>query len=142
MGRSLRSFGSLDRYDGFSLPGIKREEEGTRGGYCNLSGFPGRRDERLYPSGFYGVLKRKRYKQDGSRLGIFLGAVQRTINTIVQRSTSTEDRGGIYGIFMSGLLAGNGAGPLVGGFLAASCGLRTIFLITPGILGLALFSQI
>jgi MFS transporter, DHA1 family, multidrug resistance protein len=62
-------------------------------------------------------------------LGGFVSGVIPTINTIVQRSTSEKDRGGIYGIFQSALLVGNMAGPLLGGFLAASLGLRWIFLI-------------
>ncbi len=62
-------------------------------------------------------------------LGVFVSGVIPTINTIVQRSTSEKDRGGIYGIFQSALLVGNMAGPLLGGFLAASLGLRWIFLI-------------
>jgi MFS family permease len=70
-------------------------------------------------------------------LGIFVSGVIPTINTIVQRSTSEKDRGGIYGIFQSGLLLGNVAGPLIGGFLAASLGLRSIFLITTGVFCLA-----
>jgi MFS family permease len=70
-------------------------------------------------------------------LGIFVSGVIPTINTIVQRSTPEKDRGGIYGIFQSGLLLGNVAGPLIGGFLAASLGLRSIFLITTGIFCLA-----
>jgi DHA1 family multidrug resistance protein-like MFS transporter len=71
-------------------------------------------------------------------LGGFASGVIPTINTIVQRSTPEKDRGGIYGIFQSGLLLGNVGGPLIGGFLAASLGLRAIFLITAGIFGLAL----
>jgi MFS transporter, DHA1 family, multidrug resistance protein len=65
-------------------------------------------------------------------LGVFLGGVLPTINTIVQRFTAEKDRGGIYGIFQSGLLIGNMAGPLVGGVLAAYLGLRSIFMITTG----------
>jgi len=70
-------------------------------------------------------------------LGIFVSGVLPTINSIVQRSTPEKDRGGIYGIFQSGLLVGNTAGPLLGGVLAASLGLRAIFLITTGIFCLA-----
>jgi len=62
-------------------------------------------------------------------LGVFVSGVIPTINTIVQRSTSEKDRGGIYGIFQSALLVGNMAGPLLGGSLAAFLGLRWIFLI-------------
>jgi MFS family permease len=71
-------------------------------------------------------------------LGVFASGVIPTINTIVQRSTAEKDRGGIYGIFQSGLLVGNMLGPLIGGLLAASLGLRQIFLITAGIFCLAL----
>jgi MFS family permease len=74
-------------------------------------------------------------------LGIFISGVIPIINTIVQRSTSEKDRGGIYGIFQGGLLLGNVAGPLIGGVLAASLGLRSIFLITTGIFCLALVWQ-
>jgi len=70
-------------------------------------------------------------------LGVFVSGVFPTINTIVQRSTSEKDRGGIYGIFQSALLVGNMAGPLIGGVLAASLGLRSIFLITTVIFFLA-----
>ena len=71
-------------------------------------------------------------------LGFFASGVIPTINTIVQRSTAEKDRGGIYGIFQSGLLVGNMVGPLIGGFLAAALGLRQIFLITAGIFGVVL----
>ncbi len=63
-------------------------------------------------------------------LGIFIAGLMPTINTIVQRNTAEQARGGIYGIFQSGLLLGNMAGPLLGGLMAASLGLRTIFGIT------------
>jgi len=62
-------------------------------------------------------------------LGVFVSGVIPTVNTIVRRSTSERDRGGIYGIFQSALLVGNMAGPLLGGVLAAFLGLRWIFLI-------------
>ena len=71
-------------------------------------------------------------------LGAFASGVMPTINTIVRGSTEEKDRGGIYGIFQSGLLVGNVAGPLIGGFLSASLGLRSIFLITSGIFLLTL----
>jgi DHA1 family multidrug resistance protein-like MFS transporter len=71
-------------------------------------------------------------------LGVFVSGVIPTINTIVQRSTSEKDRGGIYGIFQSALLVGNMAGPLIGGFLSASLGLRWIFLINALIFILAM----
>jgi MFS transporter, DHA1 family, multidrug resistance protein len=70
-------------------------------------------------------------------LGIFVSGVMPTVNTIVQRSTDEHRRGGIYGIFQSGLLVGNVFGPLLGGLLAAYLGLRMILLINGGIMGLA-----
>jgi len=70
-------------------------------------------------------------------LGIFVSGVMPTVNTIVQRSTDEHRRGGIYGIFQSGLLVGNVFGPLLGGMLAAYLGLRMILLINGGIMGLA-----
>jgi MFS family permease len=63
-------------------------------------------------------------------LGIFVGGAIPTINSIVQRSSAAENRGGIYGIFQSGLVLENVVGPLVGGALAAAFGLRLIFFIT------------
>jgi len=63
-------------------------------------------------------------------LGIFVGGAIPTINSIVQRSSTAENRGGIYGIFQSGFVLGNVVGPLAGGALAAAFGLRVIFLIT------------
>ena len=63
-------------------------------------------------------------------LGVFVGGAMPAINSIVQRSSAPENRGAIYGIFQSGLVLGNMAGPLIGGGLAAAFGLRSIFLIT------------
>ncbi|MGA2959878.1 MAG: MFS transporter, partial [Thermodesulfobacteriota bacterium] len=63
-------------------------------------------------------------------LGIFVGGAIPTINSIVQRSSTAENRGGIYGIFQSGLVLGNVVGPLAGGVLTAAFGLRSTFLIT------------
>jgi DHA1 family multidrug resistance protein-like MFS transporter len=66
-------------------------------------------------------------------LGVFASGIIPTINMIIQRSTAEKDRGGIYGIFQSGLVIGNLIGPLMGGLLSASLGLRAIFLITAGL---------
>jgi len=67
-------------------------------------------------------------------IGIFIGGILPTILTIVQKSTPEQSRGGIYGIFQSGLLLGTMGGPLIGGFLSASLGLRAIFLLTTGLI--------
>lgn len=63
-------------------------------------------------------------------LGVFFSGVIPTINTIVRLSTPPNNQGGIFGIFQSGLLLGNMAGPLIGGILAASLGIRSIFIIS------------
>jgi len=70
-------------------------------------------------------------------LGVFLGGLLPTVQTIIQRSTEQENRGGIFGIFQSALLIGMMIGPLFGGFLSASLGLRAIFLVTTGVIFLA-----
>lgn len=71
-------------------------------------------------------------------LGIFVGGAIPSIQSIVQRSSAPENRGTIYGIFQSGMLMGNMAGPLIGGVLAAAFGLRSIFLITTGLFFLSM----
>ena len=71
-------------------------------------------------------------------LGVFVAGIMPTVNTLVRRHTEEKNRGGIYGIFQSGLLAGNMAGPLIGGILSAVFGLRAIFLITTGMIFLVL----
>ena len=70
-------------------------------------------------------------------VGIFIGGLLPTIHTIVQRSTGDQNRGGIYGIFQSGLLIGTMGGPLIGGILSVPLGLRAIFLLTTGMIFLA-----
>jgi MFS family permease len=71
-------------------------------------------------------------------LGIFVGGAVPSIQAIVQRFSTPENRGAIYGIFQSGVLIGNMAGPLIGGALAAAFGLRSIFLITTGLFFLSM----
>jgi MFS transporter, DHA1 family, multidrug resistance protein len=74
-------------------------------------------------------------------LGLFISGAVPMINSIVRLSTRENERGGIYGIFQSGLLLGNMIGPLIGGTLAAFAGLRAVFLITTGVLCLGLLLQ-
>lgn len=74
-------------------------------------------------------------------LGIFISGAVPTINAFVQRSTNEGHRGGIYGIFQSGFLLGNMAGPLLGGYLSAAFGLRAIFIITSVFLCVAIFLE-
>jgi DHA1 family multidrug resistance protein-like MFS transporter len=74
-------------------------------------------------------------------LGVFFSGVIPTINTIIRRSTPQNSQGGIFGIFQSGLLLGNMAGPLIGGLFAAFLGIRSIFVISTGIFCIALIWQ-
>ncbi len=74
-------------------------------------------------------------------LGIFVSGAIPIINAIVQRSTAEGDRGGIYGIFQSGFLFGNMAGPLIGGLMSAVFGLRAIFVITTAFVCITVFLE-
>lgn len=74
-------------------------------------------------------------------LGVFVSGAVPMINSIVRLSTDESERGGIYGIFQSGLLFGNLIGPLAGGWLAAYFGLRAAFLISSVFLCLGLLLQ-
>ncbi|HRR42020.1 MAG TPA: MFS transporter, partial [Syntrophales bacterium] len=75
-------------------------------------------------------------------LGIFVSGTIPVIYSIIRQSTREEARGGIYGIFQSGILLGNMIGPLAGGGLAALLGLRNVFLASGFILCFALLSGI
>ena len=74
-------------------------------------------------------------------LGTFVSGAIPSINAIVHRSTGEGDRGVIYGIFQSGFLFGNMAGPLLGGFMSAVFGLRAIFIVTTVFLCMTLFLE-
>lgn len=67
-------------------------------------------------------------------MGCFFAGSIPAINSIIRHSSSEKDRGGIYGIFQSGYLLGNMAGPLAGGMLSAFLGLRTIFILATAFL--------
>jgi len=47
---------------------------------------------------------------------------------------SRSDRGAVYGLTASATFLGNSLGPLTGGAIAASFGLRWVFLVTAGLL--------
>jgi len=66
--------------------------------------------------------------------GIFMGGVLPALYTLTSLNTPEERRGGIMGITRSGLLIGNMVGPIGGGFLAASLGIRPLFLLTAALL--------
>lgn len=66
--------------------------------------------------------------------GLFVGGILPALYTLTSLNTPEERRGGIMGIARSGLLIGNVVGPISGGFLAASLGMRPLFLFTAALL--------
>ncbi len=71
--------------------------------------------------------------------GLFIGGILPALYALVSLNTPEERRGGIMGIARSGLLIGNVLGPIFGGFLAASLGMRPIFFFTGFLLMAATF---
>ena len=66
--------------------------------------------------------------------GLFVGGVLPALYTLTSLNTPEERRGGIMGITRSGLLLGNVIGPISGGVLAASLGMRPLFFFTAALL--------
>jgi MFS transporter, DHA1 family, multidrug resistance protein len=67
-------------------------------------------------------------------VGLFIGGILPAANALVGRMVSRGDRGTIYGLTASATFLGNSMGPLTGGAIAASFGLRWVFLITAALL--------
>jgi DHA1 family multidrug resistance protein-like MFS transporter len=67
-------------------------------------------------------------------VGLFIGGILPTANALIGRMVSRSDRGAVYGLTASATFLGNSLGPLTGGAIAASFGLRWVFLITAGLL--------
>jgi len=63
-------------------------------------------------------------------VGLFIGGILPTANALIGRSVSRENRGTIYGMTASATFLGNSLGPLTGGRIAASLGLRWVFAVT------------
>ena len=63
-------------------------------------------------------------------VGLFIGGILPTANALIGRSVSRENRGTIYGMTASATFLGNSLGPLTGGLIAASLGLRWVFAVT------------
>ena len=55
-------------------------------------------------------------------------------NALIGRMVSRSERGTVYGMTASATFLGNSLGPLTGGAIAASFGLRWVFLITSALL--------
>jgi DHA1 family multidrug resistance protein-like MFS transporter len=67
-------------------------------------------------------------------VGLFIGAIVPTANALIGRMVARGDRGTVYGMTSSATFLGNSLGPLTGGAIAASFGLRWVFLITAALL--------
>jgi DHA1 family multidrug resistance protein-like MFS transporter len=67
-------------------------------------------------------------------VGLFIGGILPTANALIGRMVSRGERGTVYGLTASATFLGNSMGPLTGGAIAASFGLRWVFLITAGLL--------
>lgn len=63
-------------------------------------------------------------------VGLFIGGILPTANALIGRSVPRESRGSIFGMTASATFMGNSLGPLVGGLVAASLGLRWVFALT------------
>ncbi|HYM50312.1 MAG TPA: MFS transporter [Candidatus Limnocylindrales bacterium] len=69
-------------------------------------------------------------------LGLFFGVLIPATNAMVGLGTPGNLRGSAYGLTSSATAMGNAIGPLIGSVLAATLGLRAIFIATAGVLAL------
>jgi MFS transporter, DHA1 family, multidrug resistance protein len=67
-------------------------------------------------------------------VGLFIGGLLPTANALVGRLVARSDRGAVYGMTSSAMFMGNSLGPLLGGAVAASFGLRWVFLLTGAVM--------
>lgn len=71
-------------------------------------------------------------------VGLFIGGLLPTANALVGRLVARSDRGAVYGMTSSAMFMGNSLGPLMGGAVAASFGLRWVFLLTAAVMAMNL----
>jgi MFS transporter, DHA1 family, multidrug resistance protein len=69
-------------------------------------------------------------------LGLFVGGVLPVSNALVGRLTAPAQRGMAYGVISSAYFVGNTAGPLSGGGIAATVGIRWVFAVTGALIAL------
>ena len=67
-------------------------------------------------------------------VGLFIGGILPTANALVGRMVASSDRGLLYELTATATFLGNSLGPVTGGVVAASFGLRWVFLVTAGAL--------
>jgi DHA1 family multidrug resistance protein-like MFS transporter len=72
-------------------------------------------------------------------VGLFIGGILPTANALIGRSVPRESRGSVYGMTASATFMGNSLGPLMGGLVAASLGVRWVFALTAALLVANLF---
>jgi DHA1 family multidrug resistance protein-like MFS transporter len=63
-------------------------------------------------------------------VGLFIGGILPTANALVGRMVPASERGLIFGLTATATFFGNSLGPLTGGAVAATIGLRWVFLVT------------
>jgi DHA1 family multidrug resistance protein-like MFS transporter len=67
-------------------------------------------------------------------MGLFIGGILPTANALVGRMADRAHRGTVYGMTASATFLGNSLGPLTGGTIAATIGLRWVFLLPAALL--------
>jgi DHA1 family multidrug resistance protein-like MFS transporter len=67
-------------------------------------------------------------------VGLFIGGILPTANALIGRNVPRENRGSVYGMTASATFMGNSLGPLTGGLIAASLGVRWVFALTAALL--------
>ena len=73
-------------------------------------------------------------------VGLFVGAIVPTANVLIAKLTSPEERGFTFGLTSSAYFLGNSFGPMTGGVVGAVWGHHWVFLVTAGLLALALWA--
>jgi len=67
-------------------------------------------------------------------LGLFVGGILPAANSLIGRLTAGSSRGFVYGMVSSAYFVGNTLGPLTGGVVAATAGIRWVFAVTASLL--------
>ncbi len=67
-------------------------------------------------------------------LGLFVGGILPAANSLIGRLTTVTSRGFVYGMVSSAYFVGNTLGPLTGGTIAATIGIRFVFVVTAAFL--------
>jgi DHA1 family multidrug resistance protein-like MFS transporter len=65
--------------------------------------------------------------------GLFSGGIMTSANALVGLSAARSQQGMSYGVAQSASALGIGIGPLIGGVIASTLGLRTVFAVASGL---------